>query len=102
MTALYRVNSQNEYRLQKQASHLKFVQISDLVRSGHLEQALAECQLLRKEEKNLFLLNSIGSIELRLGDPTAAIKSFQTAIKIKPKSGELGLILETPLSNFQI
>ncbi len=72
-----------------QASQLKFVKISELVRSGHLEQALAECHALRKEEKkSFFLLNSIGSIELRLGDPTAAIKSFQTAIKINPKSGE--------------
>ena len=73
----------------KQASQLKFVQIAKLVGLGHLEQALADCQLLLKEEKkSCFLLNSIGSIELQLGDVTAAIKSFQTAIKINPKSGE--------------
>ena len=73
----------------KQASQLKFAKISELVLSGHLKQALAECQLLRREEKkSCFLLNSIGSIELRLGDLSAAIKSFQTAIKINPKLGE--------------
>ena len=73
----------------KQASQIKFDQISELARSGHLEQALTECQLLRREEKkSCFLLNSIGSIELSLGDLTAAIKSFQTAIKINPKLSE--------------
>ena len=73
----------------KQASQIKFHQISELARSGHLKQALTECQLLRREEKkSCFLLNSIGSIELSLGDLSAAIKSFQTAIKINPKLSE--------------
>ena len=73
----------------KRASQIKFDQISELARSGHLEQALTQCQLLRREEKkSCFLLNSIGSIELSLGDLTAAIKSFQTAIRINPKLSE--------------
>ena len=74
----------------KQASQIEFAQISKLVRLGHLEQALAECHLLRKQEKkSCFLLNSIGSLELGIGDVTSAIKSFQTAIKINPKMGEV-------------
>ena len=74
----------------KQSSQIKFDQISKLFSSGHLAQALAECQLLRREEKkSCFLLNSIGSLELQLGDASAAIKSFQTAIKINPKLAEV-------------
>jgi len=74
---------------EKPASQIKFARISELVRLGHLEQALAECQLLRKKEKkSCFLLNTIGSIELAIGKVTAAIKSFQTAIKINPKMVE--------------
>ena len=34
-------------------------------------------------------MNSIGSLELQLGDASAAIKSFQTAIKINPKLAEV-------------
>ena len=56
----------------------------------------------RQEKKSCFLLNSIGSLQLDLGDLETAIKSFQTAIKINPNMGEVGLTLETPLSNFQI
>ena len=88
---------------EKQASQIKFAQISELVRLGHLEQALAECQLLRrKEKKSCFLLNTIGSIELGIGNVTAAIKSFQTAIKINPKMVEAWFNLATPLLDFQI
>ena len=74
----------------KQSSQIKFVQISKLFSSGHIAQALAECQLLRREEKkSCFLLNSIGSLELQLGDASAAIKSFRTAIKINPNHAEV-------------
>ena len=74
----------------KQSSQIKFVQISKLFSSGHIAQALAECQLLRREEKkSCFLLNSIGSLELQLGDASAAIKSFRTAIKINPNLAEV-------------
>ncbi len=70
-------------------SQFKFSQISKLVQSGSLEQALTECRLLRRDEKkSCFLLNSIGSIELSLENPTAAVKSFQTAIKINPNFAE--------------
>ena len=34
------------------------------------------------------MLNSIGSIELSLDNPTAAVKSFQSAIKINPDFSE--------------
>ena len=44
--------------------------------------------LRRDEKKSCFLLNSIGSIELSLENPTAAVKSFQTAIKINPNFSE--------------
>ena len=74
----------------KQASKAKFAQIAKLVHRGQLEQALTACQSLRKEEKkSCFLLNSIGSIELSLGNLTAAIKSFQAAIKINPNLAEV-------------
>ena len=73
----------------RQASQIKFSRIAKLVQSGSLEQALTECRLLRREEKkSCFLLNSIGSIELSLDNPTAAVKSFQTAIKINPNFSE--------------
>ena len=74
---------------EKQTSQIKFVQITKLVHLGQLEQALAECQLLRRQEKkSCFLLNSIGSLQLDLGDLQTAIKSFQAAIKINPNMGE--------------
>ena len=43
----------------------------------------------KRRKKSCFLLNSIGSLELQLGDASAAIKSFQTAIKINPKLAEV-------------
>ena len=74
---------------EKQTSQIKFAQITKLVHLGQLEQALAECQLLRRQEKkSCFLLNSIGSLQLDLGDLQTAIKSFQAAIKINPNMGE--------------